>query len=74
MTQPPKWFRLSYGPPGAKQPYSGPFLYGWRFPAPSMGHAWDTIRRVCQDWRERPYHIAEILDTDFDHPNMEGQV
>jgi len=63
-----KWFRVLYGPVGGK--LSGMMEYGWTFPSPTMGHAWDTLRRVCADWRERPYRIAEVLPDDVDHPDQ----
>lgn len=62
------WFRVMYGPPDAPKPYRGFYRYGWVFCSPSMGHAWDTLRRTCNDWRTRPYDIAQVFNTDFDNP------
>ena len=64
------WFRVLYGPLNAGRPYRGGYEYGWRFPAPGLGEAWDTIRRVCRDWRARPYRVDEIHPADFDHPDV----
>lgn len=62
------WFRVLYGPDNATKPYSGGYRYGWVFASPSLGHAWDTLRAACPDWRTRPYRITPVLQCDFDHP------
>lgn len=59
--------RVTYRPKGS----SGLWNYGWVFASPSLKAAQTTLDNYATSPNSTEYHATEVLDCDFDHPDVQ---